>query len=507
MVARRLAAWLFPVVTCAIACLSSAQEKVIYSFADQVTTQSGLYPVSGVVFDAKGNLFGISYFLTARGFSDGSVFELTPAQGKWNEKEVYRFEGGYSDGTPVASPVIDNRGNLYWTVLNDAENPCGFVYGLTRESGGTWEGKTLHAFGDSHDGCMPLAALIIDSKGNLYGTTSGGGKFGKGAAFELSPKVDGNWTEKVIWSFKGFPLDGSDPRVNLTLASNGNLYGTTLSGSASSKDDEGTVFELTPKTEGSWSEKVIYSFKNVSDAAGPNSGLVFDAKGNLYGTTSSGGKAGEGAIFEFSPGADGNWTEKILYSFDNFTTNPGVQPEGNLIFDSKGNLFGTTAAGGDAGGGVVFRLSPTADGDWLYRIIYDFPNNPEVSDDADGPYAGPTLDRSGNLFGTTESGGEFNQGAVFEIANADRTEAPVFSIPGGTYTSTKTVSLSDDTSDATIYYTTNGDNPGPSSTRYTKPIKVDKSETIKAIATSKALLNSAVVTERFSIEIPADAEF
>src|ERR1019366_9536867 len=217
--------------------------------------------------------------------------------------------------------------------------------------------QVLHSFGNGTDGANPQAGLIVDAAGNLYGTTVGGGTYGYGTVFELTPNGSGGWTEKVLYSFcsQAYCPDGSEPYAGLIFDAVGNLYGTTLDGGTNWFG--GTVFELTPAGGGSWTETVLHSFnKNGTDGANPYAGLIFDAVGNLYGTTEEGGTYGYGTVFELTPAAGGVWTEKVLHNFNNNGTDGGT-PYAGLIFDAARNLYGTTAGGGTYYSGTVFRVN------------------------------------------------------------------------------------------------------------------------------------------------------
>jgi uncharacterized repeat protein (TIGR03803 family) len=272
------------------------------------------------------------------------------------------------------------------------------------------EHKTLHKFKlAGGGGRSPEAGLTLDAAGNLYGTTDWGGAHGHGTVFELTPKPDGSWVESVLHSFND--NDAFGPGSSLIFDAAGNLYGTTFYGG----HGHGTVFKLTPNGDGSWTESVIHSFNYVDDGAGPYSGLIFDAAGNLYGTTYSGGAHKKGTVFELTPNGDGSWVENVLHSFNG---SDGRHPRCSLLIDAAGNLYGTTAMGGDEacvqgggfGCGTVFELTPNGDGSWVENVLHSFNGS-----DGDYPYAGVIFDAAGNLYGTTELGGAFGHGTVFEL--------------------------------------------------------------------------------------------
>jgi uncharacterized repeat protein (TIGR03803 family) len=277
--------------------------------------------------------------------------------------------------------------------------------------------------------------VIFDAAGNLYGTTSTGGAYGSGTVFELTPTAGGTWSEKVLYSFKNDGTDGINPKAGVIFDAAGNLYGTTSHGSPS---HQGTVFELTPAVGGTWTEKVLHSFINDGmDGGIPEAGpLIFDAAGNLYGTTFTGGAYGSGTVFELTPAAGGTWTEKVLYSFNPFNGADGAAPYDGLIFDAAGNLYGTTEVGGTGGCGgyscgTVFELTPAAGGTWTEKVLYRFQGG------ADGAYpydAGVIFDAAGNLYGTTYAGGTSGAGTVFELTRAAGgtwTEKVLYRFQGG----------------------------------------------------------------------------
>jgi uncharacterized repeat protein (TIGR03803 family) len=287
--------------------------------------------------------------------------------------------------------------------------------------------KVLYSFcsvSGCADGSGPLASLIFDTSGNLYGTTVGGGAYGHGAVFELTPKAGGVWTEKVLYSFcptSGCP-DGRAPQAGLIFGSAGNLYGTTYYGGSEGQQCYptgcGTVFELIPHN-GNWSEKVLHRFcptSNCPDGGFPSGGVIFDTAGNLYGTAKFGGTYYYGSVFELKP-HNGEWTAKTLHNFNN-NGKDGYYPNGGLVMDTAGNLYGTTPWGGthlcDHGAvscGTVFELI-AQNGKWAERVLHSF-DGP----DGQGPDAGLTLDATGTLYGSTSTGGTSGDGTVFELTS------------------------------------------------------------------------------------------
>jgi len=257
----------------------------------------------------------------------------------------------------------------------------------------------LHNFGErSADGSDPEVSLIFDAAGNLYGTTASGGTYGYGTVFELTPTTGGGWTETVLHNF-GNGKDGSTPYAGLILDAAGDLYGTTFKGGDYGL---GTAFELSPQGDGRWAEKLLHSFGNGNDGSGPYASLIFDPSGNIYGTTVGGGAHAFGTVFELMPKSEGKWTEKILHSF-NDTGRDGCNPFASLVLDSAGNLYGTTEYCSPYGAGIVFELLPGTGEGWLEKVIHTF----DYTDNYDGLYpdAGLIFDTAGNLYGTTVSGG------------------------------------------------------------------------------------------------------
>jgi uncharacterized repeat protein (TIGR03803 family) len=392
-----------------------AQEKILHSF--DPTGGDGQLPNAGLIFDAAGNLYGAagsggtySYY--------GAVFELSPAVGGgWTETVLHSFNS--NDGNnPAGTLIFDAAGNLYGTTAQGGAHGGGEVFELSPASGGVWTASILHAFGNGHDASYPLAGLVFDSAGNLYGTTMAGGEYGLGTVFELSPAVGGGWTEKVLHSF-GNGSDGQYPISAVIFDGAGNLYGTTNGGSGTTF--YGSVFELSPSAGGPWQEKILHAFKNNGkDGMEPVGSLIFDAAGNLYGTAEVGGSCencfeAAGAVFELTPKAGGGWSEKLLHSF-NPNGVDGQTPNAGLIFDSAGNLYSTTSAGGAHGtsgyGGIVFELKPAAGGGYTEKILHNF----GAGTDGSVPgWSSLIFDAAGNLYGTTEVGGSNDAGTVYEI--------------------------------------------------------------------------------------------
>jgi uncharacterized repeat protein (TIGR03803 family) len=376
--------------------LRGQSETVLYRFAGY----DGTNPYGGLVADSSGNLYGTTPY-GGDGICNGMagcgvVFELVNSSGTYTEKVLYRFTGGDDGGWPYAGLIADSSGNLYGTAVYGGAYGNGTVFELVKSSG-TYTEKTLYSFIGGDDGGYPLAGLIADSAGNLYGTTAGGGGNGKGTVFELV-NSSGTYTEKVLYRFTGGD-DGGWPYAGLIADSTGNLYGTTTAGGAYRG---GTVFELV-NSSGTYTEKVLHSFSDTPDGAGPTPVLIADSSGNLYGTTNNGGGlGGGGTVFELV-NSSGTYTEKVLYRFGVYGTFDGAFPYAGLIADSSGNLYGTTRSDVNYGGGTVFELVNSS-GTYTEKVLYSFSGMP----DGAVPYAGLIADSSGNLYGTTAGGGYSN---------------------------------------------------------------------------------------------------
>jgi uncharacterized repeat protein (TIGR03803 family) len=393
-------------------------ERVLHSFRDEPAEQ----PVAGLAFDSTGNLYGTTAFGgNTRCFNGcGTVFKLAPAAGgALSYSVLYSFRGGQDGAGPAGTITIDSFGNLYGTTQSGGSDSCsggcGTVFELSPSPGGGWIENVLYRF-DGVSGQQPYAGVILDSVGNIYGTTLVGGsgscKDGCGVVFKL--ELSGQWSETVLYSFSG-GSDGALPVAPLIFDAQGNLYGTAAQGGVGSCGGTvcGVVFELTSSGAG-WTENVLYSFKGGKDGGSPNGGLIFDLTGNLYGTTGGGGsqtcRDGCGTVFELTPSA-GGWAEAVLHRFQG--GKDGASPYTvSLVFDPAGNLYGTTLLGGQGtcGCGTVFKLAPGSGGKWTKSSLYSFDGTHGGS-----PDTGVVIGAAG-LYGTTASGGADGLGVVFEIS-------------------------------------------------------------------------------------------
>ncbi|MGO9087734.1 MAG: choice-of-anchor tandem repeat GloVer-containing protein [Terriglobales bacterium] len=462
---------------------ASYVQEVLYNFCSESKCADGEQSSAGLIRDAAGNLYGTTPDGGANGA--GTVFRLAPstqAGGAWTETVLHSFcsASNCTDGSnPAGALIQDAAGNLYGTTESGGANTTshggqggGAVFKLAppAQPGGTWTETVLYSFcseSSCTDGQFPRSGLTQDSAGNLYGTTqqggaytSGDGGFGAGTVFEISPPAQqgGAWTETVLHSFcsaGNYPScsDGYLPIAGLMQDAAGNLYGTTYWGGTG----WGIVFEVSPPAQqgGAWTETVLHTFcsveLNCTDGQEPQAGLVQDAAGNLYGTTTDGGANtsakqpyGGGTVFKLAPPAQqgGAWTETLLYSFCSASNcADGVTPKSGLIQDAAGNLYGATPSGGANNLGTAFRLNSTGQ----ETVLYSFCSVGGTScTDGEVPSAGLVQDAAGNLYGITQLGGaDYYGGTVFELAVPTFTVATtaVSVSPGATSGNTSTITL------------------------------------------------------------------
>ncbi len=355
------------------------------------------------------------------------TFSLAVSVQAQTESILHNFNNGATGGSPFAGLLMDSAGNLYGTTEfgGSPNHPSdqGVVYRLTL-SGGHWQETVL---GDFPMELGTVAGLVQDAAGNLYGVSTYGGVTapcpafglqGCGTVFELSPTSSGQWKRTQLYAFTG-GADGALPLATLVFDAAGNLYGTTGFGGDTTCDSPsgcGVVFRLSPGSSGTWTESVLHAFTHVSDGGLPKGPVVFDTAGNLYGTTAE-SSPGFGIVYELSPTTSGPWTETILYTFT--AGADGAEPFGGLIFDPSGNLYGTTYEAGNLadcskqGCGTVYELSPASGGGWTETTIHTFTGGT----DGDNPQAGLVRDAAGNLYGTTATGGSTHKaGIVFELS-------------------------------------------------------------------------------------------
>jgi len=486
---------------------ATGQESVLYTF----TGQGGASPVSGLILDNSGNLYGTAQYGGATG--NGVVFKLSPAG---QETVLYSFTGLADGGVPEAGLIRDAEGNLYGTDSQGAVGNCGFgcgvlfkldpagrltvlysftggtaggkpssgvirdaagnLYGTTigtDGSGGVYmvdtagqetvlyippdgssynqSGELLYADGNFYgttaggyenggmiykvdaagigaavynfpleaNGYYPLSGVTRDNSGDLYGTTYDGGSASWGVVY----KLDAAGRDTVLYNFTG-GTDGGAPAAGVILDAAGNLYGTTEyggfpPGNCSQEVGCGVVY----KVDTAGQESVLYSFTGAADGGNPEGGLIFDPAGNLYGTTYYGGSGpplgyGSGVVFK----VDATGRETVLHSFSG---PDGANPTGTLALDGAGNLYGTTVLGGvngdDRGAGVVYKVDTAGHA----AVLYSFTGWA----DGGNPYGGVVLDEAGNVYGTTTQGGAANAGVVFKV-DAQGRETVLYSFTG-----------------------------------------------------------------------------
>jgi uncharacterized repeat protein (TIGR03803 family) len=398
---------------------ASAQFSTLYTF-DSPRTSDNSVPNSPPVIDSQGNLYG-----TVTGNADGNVggvYELTPSgDGTWTESFYEMTNSLPADGIYPIGLFFDNAtGNLYGTARGGTGG-CGVVYQLMPPTAGsgTWTETVLYAFPsltgdvcDAVEGDGPLSPLIADANGNLYGAAFSGGTNDRGVVFKLSPPSNGSgpWTEQVLYNFQGGNL-GGDPSGGLIMDSKGALYGTTEWVGAV----HGTVFKLTPTKSGVWSYQVLHKFTADNDGLNPESQMVFDSAGALYGVTGAGGNGctqreahiGCGIVFQLVPPSTqgAGWTENILYEFTG--QDDGAWPVGGIFFNSTGALIGCTAGAGSNEGGTLYELTPPSSGTGPWTITpYSL---------SQGRGCQGITPSGNNLYGTTFEGGANRGGIVFDF--------------------------------------------------------------------------------------------
>ncbi|MFZ0770025.1 MAG: choice-of-anchor tandem repeat GloVer-containing protein [Candidatus Sulfotelmatobacter sp.] len=376
----------------------------------QFNENQGFNPSTGLISDSAGNFYG-----TASGGigNCSNVYELSPdSNGSYTETILYTFQNCDRSGLyPIGALSIDKNGNLYGAEYGFSNaDGSGLVYELTKQTNGTFTYSVLHNFGGNEGG--PFGDFAWDSAGNLYGATFHDSTTFDGEVFELSPQSNGSWKETVLYRFPS-PDGVGGPAGSVVFDSQGNLYGALYYGlGGSGQSSRGAIYELAQQSSGPWKLILLYNFTAGDSAQFPDSRLTFDSSSNLYGTSQG---AKYGAVFELSPASGGKWTETTIHSFT--SGRDGANPVGaTLVFNASGNLYGTTPSGGIGCNrnlcGVVYKLSPQRSGTWKETIVHTF----ESAGDGSEPGAGLLLDSAGNLYGTTYHGGSrYGYGTVYEI--------------------------------------------------------------------------------------------
>ncbi len=377
-----------------IAARAQAQtETVLYNFCSVgFDCTDGAGPISILTPDGAGNFFGTTHSGGHSG-TYGAVFELSPnGSGGWNESVIYNFSLGRQGAYPEFSPVVfDAAGNLYGTT-----EAGGIGYGVVFELmpiGQNWLEKVIYTFNNTGDGGSPQSGVIVDSAGNVYGTTPTGGPGNVGTVFELSAS-EGHWSEQVIYAFDT-SLDAGPP--GLTMDSNGNIFGAANL----------TVFELSPNGAGGWSPTTLHTFPGQD--VGIDGTPALDKAGNVYGTImlkEPDGTLGPGEVYKLQR-ENGKWGIESLHAWPD-----GTGPYAGVTLDAAGNVYGTTMDGGARGQGTVFELMPVHNTikSYIQRVLWNF-----SGPDGANPLSSLVLDGSGNLYGATVFGGSVGYGTVFEV--------------------------------------------------------------------------------------------
>jgi uncharacterized repeat protein (TIGR03803 family) len=381
---------------------------VAYSFEGD---EGGEYPSTDLVIDSAGNLYGTT--VQGGDFGGGTVFQLAPSIGGWTHAVLYSFKGGADGGQPYGGVALDAQGNLYGTAVvggtftgsHCVESGCGVAYKLTK-SGSTWTQHVIHTFTGGADGYGPGAGLTVGADGSVYGMTPTGGGHGLGVIYQMKARPGGGWRFRVIHTFTGGKDGGTGSAGRLLPDGAGNLFGVATVGGA---HGSGVVFKL-GQVGGNWRLKPLYAFKGQPDAGFPYGALISDGSGHLFGTTYYDGANDLGAVYELA-WSQGTWHERVLYSFKGGAD--GASPISNLNLDPAGNLYGTTSEGGGlgCGCGTIFKLTPGAGGTWTESVAYRFMGAP----DGGFPYNGMVADGSGSFYGATVHGGIDDEGSVYQF--------------------------------------------------------------------------------------------
>lgn len=367
------------------------------------TTDLDGYDPGVVTFDSAGNMYGTT--LSGGAHDGGVLFEFTPRTGGgWTEEILHSFNPAAGEGSSPGTPVLDPFGNIYGSCTGGGAYGDGTIFELIRELDGSWSEHTVYDFSGGY-GTGP-SNVVFDSAGNLYATNNDGGVYGAGSVFKLTHRPDGTWVRNILHSFPAAAGDGYQPDSGVIVDGAGNIYGTTFYGGT---DGDGAVYELSPGTGGVWNETILHTFAaDGIDGTHPIAGVVFDSAGNLYGTTFNGGSGGVGTAFELTP-AGSTWIETILHTFQN--DGDGIIPGGGwFAIDSSGNLYNATLEGGNDDYGTIYKLTRAAGGTYTYATYFKFDGT-----DGASPGSNVTLDSHRNIYGPTPGGGTFGDGVLFEV--------------------------------------------------------------------------------------------
>jgi uncharacterized repeat protein (TIGR03803 family) len=398
-------------------------ETILHTFRafDRGTKPYGVaVDASGTIYGvtAGGGFDGTGCF---RGIGCGTAYKLTPSGSSYKFTRLQVFKGTIQQSnTPSSGLLPGANGALYGTLLWTGPAAAGSVYSLEPSRSG-YRLHTLYVFqGPPNDGEYPSGGLIADANGALYGTAGGGGGTGCGAftgcgiVFKLTPsnKPNAPYTETILYRFQG-GTDGRYPQGPLFADASGALYGTTQGDGC--QTDCGTVFKLIPQVSGTYTETTLHAFKGGADGDFPFASVTGDASGAIYGTTTGGGSVNDGTVFKLTPNGSG-YAETIIHNFQGGTSD-GSYPESDIVLDATGTVYGTTLDGGSSscegsGCGIVFKLTPQGSGGYSETILHDFANVP------DGAHPEVIFrDPSGNIYGATRAGGgPRRRGTIYRLS-------------------------------------------------------------------------------------------
>ncbi len=367
------------------------------------TGGNGRAPYGTLIADANGNLFGTSFYNGALGY--GTVFEIPYSAGTYGPMQTLVSFGNTNGANPFSSLAIDASGNLFGTTQNGGGSFKGTVFEIPKSGAGYGSLQSLASFNGTN-GSQPAGNLAIDASGNLFGTASSGGSGSNGVVFELPKSGAGYGSLQTLANFN--LTNGATPYGGVTIDAAGNLFGTTSSGGSASG---GTVFEV-PKSGAGYGS--LQTLTNLTTTIGKNplASVAIDASGNLFGTTSTGGTNNLGTVFELPNSGASYGSPVVLASLSNGI---GAQGYGGVIIDANGSLFGTAYSGGAQGVGAVFEIAHNAGG---YAPIQNVVSLTSSGAGGTSPWGGLHADANGNLIGTTESGGSSAFGTVYKVSNS-----------------------------------------------------------------------------------------
>jgi probable HAF family extracellular repeat protein/uncharacterized repeat protein (TIGR03803 family) len=366
---------------------------------------NGVNPYAGVAMDAAGDLFGTTSADGDGADGAGTVFEIAKTGGSYASTPTTLASFNGTDGAnPTATVIADAAGDLFGETGTGGANGDGTVFELVNNGGGSYTPTTLVSF-NGIDGADPTVVLTADAAGDLFGATYSGGASGDGTVFEIT-KTGGSYatTPTTLLDFDG--TNGANPITALVADAAGDIFGTTQFGGA---NGDGAVFELMNNGGGSYTPITLLSF-NGANGTDPITALVIDPAGDIFGTTEFGGAHGRGTVFELVNSGGGSYTPITLLSFNG--TN-GANPNTGLMADAAGDIFGTTSGGGANGDGTVFELVNNGGGSYTLTTLASFDGT-----NGSEPATGLVADAAGDLFGTTLYGGANGDGTVFELSGA-----------------------------------------------------------------------------------------